>query len=124
MSKPNQREWKIKHLGYEIKVTSWFNWSGKMGGELLIDGHLLDKLEIDQVDDDNFNSIFELFNPEKPILKALGISEQTQKLEVFSGGALTRKISIMCNGENIYQDHLGLIDKLAIRLMKKLYEEK
>ena len=60
MSKPNQREWNVKHLSYEIKVTSWFNWSGKMGGELLIDGHLLDKLEIDQVDDDNFNSIFEL----------------------------------------------------------------
>ncbi len=95
-----------------------------MGGELLIDGHLLDKLEIEQVDEDNFNSIFELFNPEKPILKALRISEQIQRLEVFSGGALTRKISIMCNGENIYQDHLGLIDKLAIRLMKKLYEEK
>ena len=95
-----------------------------MGGELLIDDHLLDKIENDQEDDDNFNSIFELFNPEKPILKALGVSEQIQKIEVFSGGALSRKISIMCNGENIYQDHLGLIDKLAIRLMKKIYEEK
>ena len=124
MSKPNHQEWRIKHLGYEIKVTSWFNWSGKLGGELLIDGHLLDKLEIDQVDDDNFDSVVELFNPKKPILKALEVSEQIQNIEVFNGGALTRKISIMCNGENIYQDRLNPIDRLAIRLMKKMYAKK
>ena len=124
MSKPNHQEWRIKHLGYEIKVTSWFNWSGKLGGELLIDGHLLDKIEIDQVDDDNFDSVVELFNPEKPILKALEVSEQIQNIEVFNGGALTRKISIMCNGENIYQDRLNSIDRLAIRLMKKMYAKK
>ena len=78
MSKPNHQEWSVKHQGYEIKVTSWFKWSGKLGGELLIDGHLLDKIEIDQVDDDNFDSVVELFNPEKPILKALEVSEQIQ----------------------------------------------
>ena len=42
MSKPNHQEWRIKHLGYEIKVTSWVNLSGKRGGEWLIDGQLLD----------------------------------------------------------------------------------
>jgi len=124
MSKPNLQEWSVNHLGYEIKVTSWFNWSGKLGGELLIDGHLLDRIEIDQVDDDNFDSVVELFNPEKPILKALEVSEQIQNIEVFNGGALTRKISIMCNGENIYQDRLSPIDRLAIRLMKKMYAKK
>ncbi len=95
-----------------------------MGGELLIDGNLLDKIEIDQVDDDNFDLVVALFNPEKPILKALKVSEQIQNIEVFNGGALTRKISIMCNGENIYQDRLNPIDKLAIRLMKKMYTKK
>ena len=124
MPKPNHQEWDVKHLGYEIKVTSWFNWSGKLGGELLIDGHLIDKVEIDQVDEDNFDSVVELFDPEKPILRALEVSEQIQNIEVFNGGALTRKISIMCNGENIYQDRLSIIDRLAIRLMKKIYANK
>ena len=124
MSKPNHQEWNVKHLGYEITVTSWFNWSGKLGGELLIDGHLIDKIEIDQVDEDNFDSVVELFDPEKPILRAVEVSEQIQNIEVFNGGALTRKISIMCNGENIYQDRLSIIDRLAIRLMKKIYANK
>ena len=120
LSKPNHKEWCINHLGYKITVTSWFSWNGHVGTELLVDGHLFDKKEIFQVKEENIDEVFEFMNPQTPILKVTNVSEAIQTIEVYSGGAFRRKLSIMIDGKNVFQDKLNGIDRLFQKYAARL----
>jgi len=117
LSKPNYKEWVVNHQNHEIKVTSSFTWGGTFSGELLVDRHVVDKIEVIQVNEENAEEILAMLNPKTPILSAEAISESINSISVYAGGAFTRKISIMYNGENIYQDNLNFIDKLVLRFL-------
>ena len=91
-----------------------------MGTELLVDGHLLDKKEIFQVKEENIDEVFEFMNPQTPILKVTNVSETIQTIEVYSGGAFRRKLSIMIDGKNVFQDKLNGIDRLFQKYATRL----
>tara|TARA_B100001250_G_scaffold128302_1_gene109183 strand:- start:350 stop:727 length:378 start_codon:yes stop_codon:yes gene_type:complete len=119
LSKPHYKEWVVNHQNHEIKVTSSFTWGGTFSGELFVDRHSVDKVEVIQVNEENAEEILAMLNPKTPILSAEAISERINFIGIYAGGAFTRKISIMYNDENIYQDNLNFIDKLVLRLLSK-----
>jgi hypothetical protein len=51
----------------------------------------------------------------KPMLKHNGFSESIQSIEVFVAGAFSVKISVLVNGEIIFNDPLNVIDKFLLR---------
>ena len=98
-------------------MTSSFTWEGTFSGELFVNRHVVDKIEVIQVNEENAEEILAMLNPKTPILSAEAISESINFIGVYAGGAFTRKISIMYNDDNIYQDNLNFIDKLVLRFL-------
>jgi hypothetical protein len=86
----------------------------------MIDGHVLDKIDVTQISEDNAEEVLEMLNPKTPILSAERVSESIGHIRVYAGGAFTRKISIMFNNENIYQDNLNIFDRLILRFFNTL----
>ncbi len=120
LNKPHYKEWIVEHQNHEIKITSSFTWGGTFSGELLVDQYVVDKIEITQINEENAEEILEMLNPKTPILSAEKITESIDHICVYAGGAFTRKLSIMFNGENIYQDKLNVIDRLILRFLTDL----
>ena len=118
MTRPNHKEWTINHEGIEIRVTSWFMWAGQFSAKLFIGGRLLDTLAIDQSASNDIKNILDLVDPDTPILRAKNVSEGISNLEVYSGGAFKRKISIMVDHENVYRDKLSFFDLWAAKTIR------
>ena len=107
MEKSNYKEWLVNFQGEKIKVTNWWNRNMEGSADLFIDDEHLDK-----------NT--ELFaNPHKPLLAKKEFSENIKSIEVFVAGVFEIKISIMVNGENVFQDKLSIIDRLAKKVFPK-----
>ena len=107
MTKPNLKEWETEYRGNKILVTNWWNWSLEGSADLLINDELVDSSDEASPD----------FS--KPLLKIFNYNETIESVEVFVAGAISVKISIMVNGEIIYQDRLTFLDRLILRFLNK-----
>ena len=107
MEKSNFTEWLVDFNGKKIKVTNWWNWNMKSSTDLFIDDEHIDK------NTDKFA------NPNIPLLAKKELSEDIKSIEVFAAGMFKVKILIMVNEENIYQDKLSIMDRLANKVFPK-----
>ncbi len=57
-----------------------------------------------------------VYNPNKPMLRAINITENIQSVEVFVIGVFRIKIAIFVNGEPVYQEAISWADKMQIKL--------
>ena len=105
MTKPNFKKWEAEYRDNKISVTNWWNWSLQGSAELFINNELVDS------SDEAFPDI------SKPLLKTYEYNETMKSLEVFLAGTFSMKISIMVNGESIYQDRLTFLDRLILRFL-------
>ncbi len=109
MEKSNLTEWLVDFNGKKIKVTNWWNWKMETTADLFIDDEHIDK-----------NTAIKA-NPNIPILAKKEFSEDIKSIEVFATGVFKVKILIMVNEENIYQDKLSMMDRLANTVLPKKY---
>ncbi len=107
MNKSHYKEWKVEYKGQEIKVTNWWNWNMESSTDLFIDDEHIDK------NTDKFA------NPNIPLLAKKEFSEDIKSIEVFGADIFKVKILIMVNEENIYQDKLSIMDRLANKVFPK-----
>ena len=105
MTKPNFQRWEAEYRDNRISVTNWWNWSLQGSADLYINGELVDSSDEASPD----------FS--KPLLKIFNYNETIESVEVFVAGAISVKISIMVNGEIIYQDRLTFLDRLILRFL-------
>lgn len=107
MNKSHYKEWKVEYKGQEIKVTNWWNWNRESSADLFINDKHVDKY--DEV----------LANPNISVLNVNQYSEDIKTLKVYFAGAFKIKVLIMVNGENVFQDKLSIIDRLANKVFPK-----
>ena len=103
MEKKNLKKWEMVFGDHTILITNWWNWNMTGSADLYIDGQHLDQ------------STEMLPDTKKPMLKHNGFSESIQSIEVFVAGAFSVKISVLVNGETIFNDPLNVIDKFLLR---------
>ena len=101
--KPNLKQWEINYQNHNILVSNWWGWDLKGSSDLYVDDEHLDQ-NTSMVPDTS-----------KPFLKTYNFSNNIDSIEVFIGGFFSVKISVLVNGENIYQDQLNIIDRLFIK---------
>ena len=110
MTKPNFKKWEAEYRHHKISVTKWF-WSFQGSADLYINDEL--------VDSRLFDSSGEAFHDiNKPLLKAYEYNETIESLEVFITGTFSEKVSIMVNGESIYQVRLTFLDRLMLHFFR------
>ena len=101
--KPNLKQWEINYKNHNILISNWWGWNLEGSSDLYVDDQLLDQ-NTSMVPDTS-----------KPFLKTYNFSNNIDSIEVFIGGFFSVKISVLVNGENIYQDQLNVIDRLFIK---------
>ena len=107
MKKSHYKEWKVEYKGQEIKVTNWWNWDRESSADLFINDKHVDKY--DEM----------LANPNISVFDVNQYSEDIKTLKVYFSGAFKIKVLIMVNGENVFQDKLSIIDRLANKVFPK-----
>ena len=107
MNKSHYKEWKVEYKGQEIKVTNWWNWDRESSADLFINDKHVDKY--DEM----------LANPNISVFDVNQYSEDIKTLKVYFSGAFKIKVLIMVNGENVFQDKLSIIDRLANKVFPK-----
>ena len=103
MEQKNLKKWEMVFGDHAILVTNWWDWNMTGSADLYIDGQHLDQ------------STEMLPDTKKRMLKHNGFSESIQSIEVFVAGAFSVKISVLVNGEIIFNDPLNVIDKFLLR---------
>ncbi len=101
--KPNLKQWEINYKNHNILISNWWGWNLEGSSDLYVDDQLLDQ---------NTNMVPDT---SKPFLKTYNFSNNIDSIEVFIGGFFSVKISVLVNGENIFQDQLNIIDRLFIK---------
>ena len=101
--KPNLKQWEINYQNHNILISNWWGWNLEGSSDLYVDDQHLDQ-NTSMVPDTS-----------KPFLKTYDFSNNIDSIEVFIGGFFSVKISVLVNGENIYQDQLNIIDRLFIK---------
>ena len=96
-------QWEINYQDHNILVSNWWGWDLKGQSDLYVDDQHLDK-NTSMVPDTS-----------KPFLKSYNFSNNIDSIEVYIGGFFSVKISVLVNGENIYQDQLNVIDRIFIK---------
>jgi hypothetical protein len=72
------------------------------------------------IDDEHIDKNTDKFaNPNIPLLAKKEFSEDIKSIEVFGADIFKVKILIMVNEENIYQDKLSIMDRLANKVFPK-----
>lgn len=107
--KPNLKQWEINYQDHNILISNWWGWDLKGSSDLYVDGQHLNQ-NTSMVPDTS-----------KPFLKSYKFSNNIDSIEVYIGGFFSVKISVLVNGENIYQDQLNIIDRLFIKKQISLF---
>ena len=58
-------------------------------------------------------------NPNIPLMSEKNVSEKISSIDVYVIGATSIKIAISVNGEFVYQDEIGFLEKLHSKLSPK-----
>ena len=107
MNKPNYKEWSVNFNETKIKVTNWWSWSFKSSADLYANGEHLD------------NSTKVMANPNNLILSKYDYSKDIKSIEVYGAGIFKVKMSMMVNGEIVFQDELNFFERLVNKLFPK-----
>lgn len=107
MAKVFYKGWITEFRGRVVKVTNSYDSELNTAADLYLDDVHLEK------------STKSFVNPHKPALAQYKVADGIDSIEVFYAGLLTPKLSILVNGEIIYADKLGWLDRLVVRLFPK-----